>query len=160
MPWHVNAWRAVARFNDEAPVTPPAVRRVLDQLRGVTWDPEAGFATVWRRAAVYPWLFLFVTKAAAAAAFFGYARLGATTIPVVALLVALALERFWPAGSDPRRRRAAGMALALMVAVEAARCLHRPGLALDGLPAGPQDPVPHADHLDHELVITLGSAAR
>jgi hypothetical protein len=120
----------------------------------------AGLAMVWRRAAVYPWLFLFVTKAAAAAAFFGYARLGATTIPVVALLVALALERFGPTGSDARRRRAAAIALALMVTVEAGRCLHRPGLALDGFPAGPQDPVPHADHLDHELVITLGSTAR
>jgi len=113
----------------------------------------AGVAAGWRRAALYPWVFLLVTKAAAGVVFFGYARLGATSIPVVALLVALAIERWWPARDDGRRRRAAGVALATMVAIEAVRCLHHPGLALDGDAAGPQDPVPSADHRDHQLRI-------
>jgi hypothetical protein len=108
----------------------------------------AGVAAGWRRAALHPWLFLLATKAAAAVAFFGYARLGATAIPVVALLVALALER-WARVRRPRR--VAGIALALMLAVEVARCLHHPGLTLDGDPAGPRDPVPMADHEDHEV---------
>lgn len=111
----------------------------------------AGLAAGWRRPALYPWLFLLATKAAAAVAFFGYARLGATAIPVVALLVALAIERWWPAPTDGRRQRAAGIALVMMVAIEAVRCVHHPGLALDGDAAGPQDPVPTADSLDHEL---------
>ena len=111
----------------------------------------AGLAAGWRRAALYPWLFLFVTKAAAAVAFFGYARLGATTIPAVALLLALAMERWWPARSEGRGRRAAGIVLAIMVALEGVRCLQHPGLALDGDAAGSLDPVPSADHVDHRL---------
>ena len=113
----------------------------------------AGLAAAWRRPALYPWLFLLVAKAAVAVAFFGYARLGATTIPVVALLVALAIERWWPARTDARLERGARMALVMMVAIEAMRWLHHPGLALDGNPAGPQDPVPSADHLSHQLRI-------
>ena len=113
----------------------------------------AGVAAAWRSPALYPWLFLLMIKAAAAGAYFGYARLGATTIPVAALLAALALERWWPARTEARRRRAAGMALAMMVAIEAVRCLHHPGLVLDGDAAGAQDPVAAADHLDHQLRI-------
>ena len=111
----------------------------------------AGLAAAWRRPALYPWLFLLATKAVAAVAFFGYARLGATAIPVVALLVALAIERWWPARTERRRERAVLLALGVMVAIEAVRCLHQPGLALDGDAAGPQDPVPTADHRDHAL---------
>ena len=113
----------------------------------------AGVAAGCTRAALYPWLFFLATKAAAAVAFFGYARLGATTIPVVALLAALAIERWWPVRTDGQRRRGAGTALAMLVAIEAGRCLHQPGLALDGDAAGPQDPVPSADHLGHQLRI-------
>ncbi len=113
----------------------------------------AGLAAGWRRPALYPWLFLLGTKAAAAVAFFGYARLGATAIPVVALLVALAIERWWPARTERRRERAILLALGMMVALEAVRCLHQPGLAIDGDAAGPQDPVPTADHRDHALRI-------
>jgi hypothetical protein len=111
----------------------------------------AGLAAGCRQPALYPWLFLLLTKAAAAVMFFGYARLGATTIPVVALLVALALERWWPARTEGRRRRAAGTALAVLVAIEAVRCLHQPGLTLDGDAVGQQDPVARADHVDHQL---------
>ena len=111
----------------------------------------AGFAAAWRRPALYPWLFFVATKAAVAVAFFGYARLGATAIPVVALLVALAVERWWPARTEGRRERAALLALGMMVAIEAVRFLQQPGLALDGDAAGPQDPVPSADHRDYQL---------
>jgi hypothetical protein len=113
----------------------------------------AGLAASWRRAALYPWLFLFASRAAAAMAFFGYARIGATAIPVVALLIALAVERWVRRDWETGGRRLAIRALALLLAVEAARWLHHPGLALDGAPAGPHDPVPSADHSDHELKV-------
>lgn len=113
----------------------------------------AGLAAGWRNPALHPWLLLLATKAAVAVAFFGYARLGATTIPVVSLLVALSIERWAPALPPGRRVRAAGIALVAMVALEAVRSVQRPGLALDGDAAGPQDPVPRADHVDHRLTI-------
>jgi hypothetical protein len=113
----------------------------------------AGLAAAWRQPALYPWLILLATRAAAAVAFFGYARLGATAIPVVALLVALAIDHWWPARTPRGRQRAVLLALGMMVAVEAVRYLQQPGLALDGDAAGPQDPVPTADHRDHQLRI-------
>jgi hypothetical protein len=72
---------------------------------------------------------------------------------VVALLIALAAERWWPAGTRPRIEPALRIALAAFVAVEAARWVQRPGLALDGDPAGPQDPVARSDHADHRLKV-------
>lgn len=111
----------------------------------------AGLLAGRRRVALLPWLFLLVTKAAAAVMFFGYARLGATAIPVIALLVALAVERWWPAHTGHGVARGSRLALLLVVAVEAARWLHHPGLAIDGDPAGPQDPVASSDHLDHSV---------
>lgn len=113
----------------------------------------AGLAAGWRRTALYPWVLFLATRAAAAVAFFGYARLGATAIPVVALLIALALERWRPAGWEKGLGRMGLRALALLVAIEAARWIHHPGLALDGAPAGPHDPVPSADHRDHALEV-------
>ena len=115
----------------------------------------AGLAAAWRRAALYPWLFLLVTRAAAAVMFFGYARLGATAIPVVALLLALAIERSRPGMGERFGWRLAGRALAFLVAIEAARWLQHPALALDGEAAGPHDPVPSADHRDHELKVSF-----
>lgn len=46
-----------------------------------------------RHAALAPWAIYFASKLAAAVLFFGYARQGALTVPVVALLAALALVR-------------------------------------------------------------------
>jgi hypothetical protein len=101
----------------------------------------AGLIAARHRVALLPWLFLLITKAAAAVLFFGYARLGATAIPVVALLMALALERWWPANARWGKERGLRVALLLAVAFEGARWLHQPGLAIDGDPAGPRDPV-------------------
>ena len=112
----------------------------------------AGIVAGWRRPALYPWLLLGASRVAPAVAFFGYARIGATAIPVVALLVALALERFLPAW-DSGGRRVAFRGLALLVVIESVRFIHHPALALDGLPAGPHDPVPAADQTDHELMV-------
>jgi hypothetical protein len=41
VPWHVKAWRAVARFNREAPPPPPPVRMLLDALAAMPWDAAA-----------------------------------------------------------------------------------------------------------------------
>jgi hypothetical protein len=117
----------------------------------------AGLIAARHRVALLPWLFLLITKAAAAVLFFGYARLGATAIPVVALLMALALERWWPAIARWEIGRGLRAGLLLAVAFEVARWLHHPGLAIDGVPAGPLDPVASSDHRD--LEVRFGVAA-
>lgn len=111
----------------------------------------AGLVAAGRNPALFPWLAFLATRAAAAALFFGYARFGATAVPVVALLAGAAAARWPPSASDRRRLRAAGIVLAAAVAVEALRFVHGPGLTLDGDAAGPRDPVPADDHRDHYL---------
>ena len=121
--------------------------------RDLLSEAGAGLIAGWRNAALYPWLVLLLTKAVAAALFFGYARLGATTIPVVALLVALAAVRWWPEDTRGRIERTARVALVALVLVEGARWLQRPPLTLGGHPAGPQDPVSRFDQSDQRLEI-------
>ncbi len=109
----------------------------------------AGLAVSWRLPALFPWTALLAVKAAAAVLFFGYARLGATAVPAIAVLAGLALaRRLGPrAGDRPIR-----VVLAALVAVEVIRMLHGPALALDGTPATTRrDPVPLADHESHRL---------
>jgi hypothetical protein len=64
-------------------------------------------------------------------------------VPVVALLLALAAERWMPALGRAQPRavvRAATLALAALVAVEAARTLRPPELSIDGRPLEAGDP--------------------
>ena len=61
------------------------------------------------RPAAQPWLLFLASKLAVAVLFYGYARQGATTIPVMAILLALVAESLvkrleWP----PRRLLVAG----------------------------------------------------
>ena len=109
----------------------------------------------WRRPGVGPWLLFLGSKAVTAALFFGYARLGASAIPAVAVLLALAVERA-ATGRFAIRLRASAPPLALtmlllLASVEAVRFSQRPPLLLDGRAAGPRDPVPPDDHRDHRL---------
>jgi hypothetical protein len=72
-------------------------------------------------------------------------------IPVVALLLALASDRFLPAFCRAQPRavvRTATLALAALLAVEAVRTLRPPHLTLDGRPlqAGDTDDV-HRDQM-------------
>lgn len=115
----------------------------------------AGVAAARPRRALVPWLLYAASRLAAALLFFGYARVGATVVPVVALSVVLAARWGWrrlaarfgwpaPAALSPRRALAAAAAAALLlVAVEAVRWADPPRLTLDGRPvtaAGPFAP--------------------
>jgi hypothetical protein len=102
--------------------------------------------------ALYAWLLFLLSKVAVTVFFFGYARQGATVIPVVALLVALAAERrLLRRTTIPVRRLAAGAALVgvLALGLEAARFLAGPTVVIDGRVAGASDPF--ADDLGHRI---------
>jgi hypothetical protein len=90
-----------------------------------------------REQATRPWLWFFASYLAIDVAFFGYARLGAMCTPVIALLVAAALDhlllqRF---RSLPWARIGVGLCAAL-VALELVRWMFGPTVAINGKPAG------------------------
>jgi hypothetical protein len=112
----------------------------------------ACLAGLWRgrrRPEVWAWALFLATKAVAAAAFFGYARLGASAIPAVAVLVAQAAA---PLAARVRPRLAVVL-LGLAVGVEAVRFASRPELALDGRPLTSGDPFPLDAHFDQTLAV-------
>lgn len=107
--------------------------------------------------ALAPWLAFAAAKLVAAALFFGYARHGATLVPVVAALAAVALVRLG-AGLAPRlgaRRALAAAALlaALGLAIETHRWLRPPGIAIDGREIGGGDPIPPGEHRDRRIEV-------
>jgi hypothetical protein len=109
-----------------------------------------------RRPALVPWLALLGSKLAATVLFFGYARQGATTVPVIALLAALAVERWVlprvPAMPPRRVAALAAIALAAPVVVEGARWLSSPDVTVDGRTIGPAaDPFPVREHRDQAV---------
>ena len=110
--------------------------------------------------ALVPWVGLLVSKLVVAVAFFGYARQGATVIPVVALLACLAVERALalvrerrgrPPAAAPRRRRWALAAALLLLALEGWRWAAQPTVKIDGREIGATDPHPAEDHRDREI---------
>ncbi len=115
------------------------------------------------RGPLVPWALFLASKVIVTLAFFGYARQGATVIPVVALLVALAAESLWPgarrrtsadsASTGRRHLRAALIAAVLLVGIETARWLSDPDLLLDGREVGATDPFPPGDYADRRLEI-------
>lgn len=145
-------------------------RRAVDLVTA-----EGGAATAWRLAvlavslaglassrgqtAVVPWLLFFASKVVVTVLFFGYARHGATVIPVLALLVGLAADRwvFQKAPVLPDRTIARGAAAILVLAVtlEAARFLSKPDVRIDGLAIGAAAPSSADDHRSRR--IDLGS---
>ena len=106
-------------------------------------------------AALAPWLAFAAAKLAAAALFFGYARHGATLVPVVAVLAAIALSRLGShlVGHSHRRRLLAtvGLLAAVGLGVEAQRWLRPPAVAIDGRPVTREDPIPAAEHRDRRI---------
>ncbi len=102
--------------------------------------------------ALVPWLAFLLSKLVVVIAFFGYARQGATVIPVLALLIALAVGE--PAPESRRRWTRVLVAVALvLVTVEGVRFLSRPTLALDGREAGELDPWPVNRHEERRLKV-------
>jgi hypothetical protein len=153
-----HAWRKLRIFWSGAalgltgydlPLGLPRLRRAVDLAvpapgwRTAAWSTvlligcALGLAAGRRQPALQAWLFFLVSKVLVTVAFFGYARQGAAIFPVVALLVALALVRRVPACNRARPGqvvRATALALAALVAVEAARALRPPALSVDGRP--------------------------
>jgi hypothetical protein len=94
-------------------------------------------------------LLFLATRIAVTVLFFGYARQGATAIPVLAVLFGLAVERTVPA----RAARLAIPVLAIGVALEAARFVSKPQVRLDGAVIGPADPYPPDEHDAHRVAV-------
>ena len=110
-----------------------------------------GIVVARHRVAIVPWLLFLATRLAAAVLFFGYARQGAAAIPVIALLVAFALERWIPS-------RVARLAIPVLVAgvgLEARRLVLNPEVRLDGAAVFDRDAQSPADHADHRLEVRL-----
>lgn len=117
-----------------------------------------GLAAGWRRLALWPWLLLLGSKVAVTVLFFGYARQGATVVPVLSLLFALAVERWLLSRSSRAEAGAASVAgaiLVLAVGVEAIRFASGPTVSLDGrtLNGVEGDPFPASLHRDQRLQV-------
>ncbi|MBI2372816.1 MAG: glycosyltransferase family 39 protein [Deltaproteobacteria bacterium] len=102
------------------------------------------------RGAVAVWLGLFVSKLVVAMAFFGYARLGVTAFPVVALLVAIVLER----SVAKRERLLLSIWVAGALAIEVARFTWPPEVRVDGELIGRVDSLPPAVHRDRSISVS------
>jgi hypothetical protein len=119
-----------------------------------------GIGAAWAasRPALFPWLALLAAKAAAAALFFGYARMGATAIPATALLAALAVTRLGivplldrrPGWAKPLLVAGAGAVL-LAVAAETHRFLDPPVLYLQDREVIDEDPYPPGLYIDQRI---------
>jgi hypothetical protein len=118
----------------------------------IAWQLALAAVCLWgatiaiHREAAAPWLLFLLSKLVVTIAFFGYARLGATCIPVVAALVGLALERY------ARPRVLVAIAVAL-VATEAARFGSRPAVWIDGRRVVRGDPFPVGLHRDQTVEV-------
>ena len=117
----------------------------------------AGIAASWRDERARPWLLFLVSKAAVAALFFGYARIGATALPAVYLMAALAL-RTWagrarPAGRPPGGIRPAAVAAGILLLVETVRFVSHPVVTIDSERVISRDPFPAQVHRDRRIEV-------
>jgi hypothetical protein len=107
-----------------------------------------------RLLALWPWLALLLTKLVATIAFFGYARQGATVVPVLALAVALLAEPYLERLPEGRLWRIALACGLLLLVLEGARFLGAPEVRIDGRPAVEAgDPWPVDHHRDRRVEI-------
>jgi len=146
------------------PLGPDGVRRPVDLAvpegpLGVAWRlvilvlAAAGLvAARGRLTAFTPWLLFLGAQLAVTVAFFGYARTGATVTPVIALLIALAADRWLPRLPAARWWLAPAVLTGLLLlAAEAVRVVAPPDLLLDDRPVTGTDPFPRDDHAPHRL---------
>jgi hypothetical protein len=144
------------------PAGQSGIRRPVDMVA----PHDSAPATIWRIAfllvaaagvvagrqnrALLPWLLFLATKIAVTVLFFGYARQGAIAIPVIAILIALAFERWIPT----RVSRLAIPLLLVGLTIEAARLVSRPVVAIDGSPIGAADALAPDEHAEHRIEVT------
>ena len=106
----------------------------------------AGWASWGRRRGLGPWLLFLASQITVACLFFGYARHGALVTPVLALLIALAVERFVVRPIQARGVRwlpALGVGvLVLGLSVEAVRTSLGVEIEIGGKPVVDRDPNP------------------
>jgi len=146
-------------------------RRAVDLVTA-----EGGVATAWKllvlavalaglvagrgQAAAVPWALFLASKVVVTVLFFGYARHGATVVPVLALLAGLAAERwsFRRAPLLPDRTIVRGTAAVLLLAtgVEAARFLSKPDVRVDGAAVGAAAPSSADDHRSRRIEVGSG----
>ena len=97
-----------------------------------------------------------------AVAFFGYAREGATVIPVIAVLTGLAAERCLGASwspvraavQAPQRWLLAGLLAGLiLIGIEGFRWSVGPVVTLDGREVGEMDPFPESEYQNRRLQV-------
>jgi hypothetical protein len=122
----------------------------------------AGAVAGFGRPGLWPWLLFLLSKALTTVLFFGYARMGATVVPVVALLGALALGRFLLPLLPRLKERGPLLAALLAAAVlsaEAARTWQRPRVRIDGLEVGARDPFPADVHRDQSIEVRYAHGA-
>jgi len=105
---------------------------------------------------IWLWIALVAHKLFAATLFFGYARHGATLVPVVALLSGLLIVRL----ARPRLAAVAGKAAVVLVTLAAVglgvefwRWFDPPAVALDGRSITGPDPFPAGQHLDRRVSV-------
>lgn len=115
------------------------------------------------RSRLFPWTAFLGSKLVVTLAFFGYARQGASVIPVVALCSCLAvagltswweLRRTFVAPWFARRRLPVVLtAVLLLLALETGRWAQGPQITIDGRAIRGGDPFPVDDHRDRRLEI-------
>ncbi len=124
-----------------------------------------GAATGPRRRALAPWIAYLASKLVITAAFFGYARFGATVVPVIALLAsrgcgALAARAAPRLTARVSRIRAlpwvAVMFAFVVMSAEALRCRHAPVLYLDEREVTSTSPFPADD--SHALLLRVAGS--
>ncbi len=105
----------------------------------------------WRGGArTAPWVLFLGAQLVIAAIAFGYARFGATAAPAVAVLLALALQKW------STERNALILAVALLT-LELVRATVGIDVTIDGQAVGVEDPIPLRDYSPHEVHIEFSS---
>jgi hypothetical protein len=104
-----------------------------------------------RNRGLSPWLLFLATRLAVTVLFFGYARQGASAVPIVAVLLGLALEKWSPV----RASRLATPVLAIGVTLEAARFVVKPEVRIDRTAIGDRDPHAPDEHGLHRVDVRL-----
>ncbi len=105
-----------------------------------------GLAAARRAVEIIPWLLFLASKILVTVLFFGYARVGATSIPVVDLLMAIAAVSYLaprvPRRVRPWRERAFVAALVLVLLIEGIRFASGPSVRIDSRVVTGVDPFP------------------